>query len=56
VVVGTPVALLATVAARVAIGNEAPFAAIFWIALAAWIAAAVTLAARRRPAPEALPA
>ncbi|MXO69617.1 PepSY domain-containing protein [Altererythrobacter marinus] len=56
VVVGTPVALLATVAARVAIGNEAPFAAIFWIALAAWIAAAVALAARRRPAPEALPA
>ncbi|AKM06141.1 PepSY-associated TM helix domain-containing protein [Pelagerythrobacter marensis] len=53
VIVGTPVALVATAAARAIIGNEAPFAAIFWIGLAAWIGGSIALAGRRREgAPE----
>lgn len=41
VVWGSPAALLLTLAVRFVIGNEAPFTAIFWIALALVIAAAV---------------
>ncbi|WP_338447270.1 PepSY-associated TM helix domain-containing protein [Pelagerythrobacter marensis] len=53
VIVGTPVALAATALARIVIGNEAPFAAIFWIGLALWIAGSIALAGRRRPLAEA---
>lgn len=40
VVWGSPVALAATLAARLAIGHTAPFAAIFWLLLAALVATA----------------
>lgn len=39
VVWGSPMALVLTVVARLAFGNEAPFAAIFWVALAAMMVA-----------------
>lgn len=53
VVWGAPAALLATLAARFLIGNEAPFAAIFWILLAAAIAAGA-MALRRLAEPQPL--
>lgn len=40
VVVGTPVALLATAAARIVAGNDFPFALGFWVVLAAIVTAA----------------
>ena len=40
VVVGTPVALLATATARIVAGNDFPFALAFWILLAAIVTAA----------------
>lgn len=55
VVWGTPVALLATFIARLALGNAAPFGAIFWLLLLAAIVGLVaraSLAARRRPNPD----
>ncbi|MCX7283461.1 MAG: PepSY-associated TM helix domain-containing protein [Novosphingobium sp.] len=48
VVGGTPGALALTVLARIIFGNAPPFAAIFWTALAAIIASAWVLDARRR--------
>jgi uncharacterized iron-regulated membrane protein len=48
VVWGTPGALALTFAVRLAFGAAAPFAAIFWIALAVTVAAAI-LAAGRQP-------
>lgn len=49
VIIGTPVALLATIAARVLIGNEAPFVAIFWAGLALVIVIAVVRARSGAP-------
>jgi uncharacterized iron-regulated membrane protein len=43
VVWGTPAALAATLAARMTLGNDAPFAAIFWIALAVAVAAGIRM-------------
>ncbi|MEX0341504.1 MAG: PepSY-associated TM helix domain-containing protein [Erythrobacter sp.] len=40
-VVGTPLAIVATLAARLVLGNEAPFVAIFWAVMIAAIAAAI---------------
>lgn len=48
IVVGTPAALVITIVARACLGNAAPFAAIFWMALAAIAGFAVVSAARRR--------
>lgn len=50
---GVPVALAASFAARLAIGNDAPLAAIFWtLALAIPLASAFLSGARRRRMPE----
>jgi uncharacterized iron-regulated membrane protein len=46
VVWGSPIALALTLAVRLAFGNTAPFAAIFWLVLGAGIIAAVALARR----------
>ncbi|RXZ65042.1 PepSY-associated TM helix domain-containing protein [Pelagerythrobacter rhizovicinus] len=48
VIVGGPVALAATVVARFAIGNDAPFVAIFWVGLALYIAASILAASRKQ--------
>lgn len=45
-VIGVPVAMLVTLAARLGIGNDAPFVAIFWAALAAILIAALLIARR----------
>lgn len=45
---GTPVALAATVLARATIGNEAPFAAIFWLGLALYVALSILAASRKQ--------
>ena len=56
VVWGSPVALALTLAVRLTLGHAAPFAAIFWLALAAGVIVAVALAGRsRHPARAALP-
>lgn len=56
VVWGSPVALALTLAVRLTLGHAAPFAAIFWLALAAGVIVAVGLAGRSgRPARAALP-
>ena len=50
VVWGSPIALALTLIVRLAFGNTAPFAAIFWLALVAGVLAAVVAAGRaRRP-------
>ena len=49
---GSPVALALTLAMRLTLGNAAPFAAIFWLSLAAAVIAATALAGRRRGAAE----
>jgi len=46
VVWGAPGALVLTLLARLTIGNQAPFTAIFWIGLAVAVAGAIALAAR----------
>lgn len=56
VVAGTPAALAATVLARIVIGNDAPFVAIFWIGLALYIAASVLAASRKQARAQPLPA
>jgi uncharacterized iron-regulated membrane protein len=48
VVWGSPVALALTLAVRLTLGNTAPFAAIFWLTLAAAVIAAIAVAGRRR--------
>lgn len=53
VVWGSPVLLALTLALRLAYGNTAPFAAIFWLGLAAAVAGGVALAGRRRAPLEA---
>jgi uncharacterized iron-regulated membrane protein len=52
VVWGSPVALALTLAVRLTLGNAAPFAAIFWLSLAAAVIAAIALAGRRLGAAE----
>ena len=51
VVWGVPLALAATLLARLALGNDAPFAAIFWLLAALVPLAAIARAPRYRPAP-----
>lgn len=46
VIIGTPAALAVTVLARIVWGNEAPFAALFWISLLAAVAGAALLSNR----------
>ena len=41
-------ALAATVLARATIGNEAPFAAIFWLGLALYVALSILAASRKQ--------
>ena len=48
VIVGAPVALTATVVARFAVGNEAPFAAIFWLGLTLYVALSILAASRKQ--------
>ena len=48
VVWGSPVALALTFAVRLTLGHAAPFAAIFWLTLAAGVAVAVAAAGRQR--------
>jgi len=51
IVAGTPAVLALTFAARKIVGNEAPYAAIFWIGLAACVAASIASVSRRRGDP-----
>ena len=45
-VIGVPVAMLVTLAARLGIGNDAPFGAIFWSVMAVILVAALIIARR----------
>ncbi|HTM94793.1 MAG TPA: PepSY-associated TM helix domain-containing protein [Croceibacterium sp.] len=56
VVWGTPAALAVTFIARFAIGNGAPFVAIFWATLAAAVIGAVWSVTRSEPGPQPQPA
>jgi len=48
VTLGMPIAMVATLLARLAMGNEAPFVAIFWLATLAAVASAIILSRRSR--------
>jgi hypothetical protein len=50
VIAGAPAALALTVIARIYLGNEAPLAGIFWLSLAAIVAATTAIAGRRATA------
>lgn len=52
VVWGAPAALAATIAARITIGNDAPFAAIFWSGLAIAVIVGIGLGHRRAAGPQ----
>ena len=52
ITLGMPIAMVATLVARLAMGNEAPFVAIFWLATLAAVASAIILS-RRSQAGEA---
>jgi uncharacterized iron-regulated membrane protein len=56
VVWGSPAALVATFAARFAIGNEAPFTAIFWAVIVASVIRAIVYAKPRADEPTLQPA
>lgn len=48
IVLGTPAALIVTFLARILVGNALPFAAMFWVLLAIFVAALPAITARRR--------